>query len=73
MKLSEASKDCSLVVKSIDLDEQARNRLQVLGMIENTPVTILQRKGSGTIIISLRGSRFALGSGMAGCIEVDYA
>ena len=73
MKLNEAETNRSLTVKSMDLEEHALERLRVLGMIENTPIVILQKKGTGTMIINLRGTRFALGSEMTRRIEVDYA
>ncbi|MCF0259226.1 MAG: ferrous iron transport protein A [Erysipelotrichaceae bacterium] len=73
MKLNEATENRSLIVKSMDLEPHALERLKVLGMIDNTPVTVLQKKGTGTMIINLRGTRFALGSELSRNIEVEYA
>ncbi len=59
-------------VLAIDLDSARQHRLRALGMIPGTQVTVLQKKRSGTLVINLRGTRFALGSAMADQIGVEY-
>lgn len=39
-------------------------------MTKGTPVEVLNRKRSGTMIVRVRGTRFALGRGITGKIEV---
>ena len=72
MKLTDANQNERVIVQQIHLDPDSRKRLQALGMLVGTPVTILQKKKSGTMVINLRGTRFALGSVMGKGIEVAY-
>lgn len=58
-------------IVSLDLDSQVALRLQALGMILGTKVTVLQKKGKGTMIIDLRGTRFALGPTITEHIGVE--
>lgn len=48
-------------------------RLEALGMTKNTPVSVVNRKGRGILIIKLRGTRFALGYNITKNIEVRQA
>ena len=50
--------------------EAIGRRLEALGVNEKTPVAILNRKGSGSVIIKVRGTRLALGRKIAEGIEV---
>ncbi|MEY8308958.1 FeoA family protein [Erysipelotrichaceae bacterium 51-3] len=59
-------------VTRFDLDEATALRLQSLGMIIGTRITVLARKGKGTMIIDLRKTRFALGPSITDHIEVKY-
>ncbi len=58
-------------VRKLDLDEATALRLQSLGMIIGTRITVLARKGKGTMIIDLRKTRFALGPSITDHIEVE--
>ncbi len=49
-------------INDILLDKKVRHRLQILGMTRNTEIVLLNKKYSGTVIIKVRGTRFALGS-----------
>ena len=42
----------------------------VLGVNENTPLLVMNKKNSGTMIIKVRGTRLALGKRITGGIEV---
>lgn len=73
-------KDCRLAdlkngeqgqVIEMNLESDTRKRLQSLGMLVGTPVRVLHRKRSGTMVILLRGNRFALGSEMTKGIMVS--
>lgn len=59
------------VVKSIHLPFQMERRLEALGMTSQTPISVLNRKGKGILIIKLRGTRFALGYNITKNIEVE--
>lgn len=59
-------------VLSLQTDKATALRLQALGMLPGTIVSVLQKKGRGTMVIDLRGTRFALGSSIASHIEVEH-
>ncbi len=71
MKLSEGKTGKSYAVKEISLDLPVKRRLEILGMTMNTCVTIMNSKKSGTKIIKVRGTRFALGADFAEKIQVE--
>lgn len=73
MELSEARVDKGYIVKKIDLPFETERRLQALGMTQDAPVTVLNRKGKGILIIKLRGTRFALGYNITRNIQVEEA
>ena len=57
-------------VISMDLAFQTKRRLQALGMTLHTEIEILHKKHNGTLVINLRGTRFALGKDISKHIEV---
>ncbi len=70
MLLKDAKIGETYIVEQIHLPFQLERRLEALGMTNETPVSILNRKGKGILIIKLRGTRFALGYNIAKNIEV---
>ena len=48
-------------VQDIKLPVNIEKRLEALGMTRGTPVTVLNSKGHGILIVKIRGTRFALG------------
>ncbi|HIV85905.1 MAG TPA: ferrous iron transport protein A [Candidatus Monoglobus merdigallinarum] len=58
------------IVERIHLPFRTERRLEALGMTKETPVSVLNRKGKGILIIKLRGTRFALGYNITKNIEV---
>ncbi len=70
MLLKDAQIGHTYVVENIHLPFQLERRLEALGMTRETPVSILNRKGKGILIIRLRGTRFALGYNITRNIEV---
>ena len=73
MLLKDAVVGQTCVVEKINLPFQMTRRLEALGMTDNTPVSVLNRKGRGILIIRLRGTRFALGYNITKNIEVRLA
>lgn len=57
-------------VEKLNLPFQMERRLQALEMTGQTPLSVLNRKGRGILIIKLRGTRFALGYNITKSIEV---
>lgn len=70
MYLKDAQIGRTYVVQKISLPFQLERRLEALGMTSQTPVSVLNRKGKGILIIKLRGTRFALGYNITQNIEV---
>ena len=59
-----------LYEESVHVDEAINRRLEALGVNENTPLLVMNKKNSGTMIIKVRGTRLALGKRITGGIEV---
>ena len=57
-------------VKKIDLPDQVEHRLEAIGMTLEGRVSVLGSKDGGTLILKIRGARFALGRGITEKIEV---
>ena len=70
MYLKDAQIGRTYIVEKIGLPFQLERRLEALGMTNKTPVSVLNRKGKGILIIKLRGTRFALGYNITKNIEV---
>ena len=70
MLLKDAKIGQTCVVENISLPPQMERRLEALGMTKQTPLTILNRKGKGILIIKLRGTRMALGFNITKNIQV---
>lgn len=70
MKLSEGIPEKSYIVEEMLLPVSLEKRLEVLGMTKETPVKIINRKGHGILIISVRGTRLALGKNITKNITV---
>lgn len=70
MLLKDAQIGNTYVVEQITLPSQLERRLEALGMTKSTPVSVLNRKGKGILIIKLRGTRFALGYNITKNIKI---
>ena len=70
MTLDKGTVGHSYTVEKIDLPDQVEHRLEALGMTLGTKVSVLGRKDRGTLILKVRGTRFAIGRGITGRIEV---
>lgn len=71
MKLYEGQKGSTLQVVHMELPVQTERRLEVLGMLEGTRITVVNRKKKGAMIIKIRGTRFAMGQSITEHIEVE--
>lgn len=71
LKLYEGRKGAVYKVKDVMVEERLTRRLEALGVNEGTDITIVNKKGSGTLIIKVRGTRLALGKKIAAGIEVE--
>ena len=71
MKLYEGQKGSTLRVVHMELPVQTERRLEVLGMLEGTRITVVNRKKKGAMIIKIRGTRFAMGQSITERVEVE--
>ena len=71
MKLSEGVVGQEYFVKSIELELAVKRRLEILGMTHSARVLVLNSKKSGTKIIKVRGTRFALGAEFSKGIGIE--
>ena len=69
-RLNECEVGGRYVVAGVQVDESITRRLEALGGNEGTPVNILNKKGSGSVIIKVRGTRLALGRRLSEGITV---
>ena len=73
MKLHEGEIGKTYIVYSVMVDDTITRRLEALGVNEMTPVTLMNKKGSGTVIIKVRGTRLAFGRRISEGIEIREA
>lgn len=73
MKLNEGEIGKNYVVTGVLAEKKVARRLEALGVNQQTPVIILNKKGSGSLIIKVRGTRLALGRQIAEGIAVKEA
>ncbi len=59
------------MICEIRLEEEVKRRLENLGMTQYTKVLLLNKKASGTAVIKVRGTRFAIGKKFAAGIVVE--
>lgn len=70
MKLNEGVIGHTYIVESVVVDDTITRRLEALGVNELTPVTILNKKGSGSVILKIRGTRLAVGRRISDGIQI---
>ena len=73
MKLHEGEIGKTYIVYSVMVDDTITRRLEALGVNGMTPGTLMNKKGSGTVIIKVRGTRLALGRRISEGIEIREA
>ena len=69
MKLNEGIIGCTYRVESVAVNETITRRLEALGVNNMTPVTLLNKKGSGSVIFKVRGTRLAVGKRISDGID----
>ena len=70
MQLSNGKAGSTYEVVHADLPVQLEKRMEELGMTKGTHISILHLKKGGTMVITIRGTRFAIGKGISRNIEV---
>lgn len=69
--LSKSDIGKTYVVTAMDLPDRIQRRMEALGLTLGTPLTVLNSKGKGILIVKFRGTRFALGNRITEKIEVE--
>ena len=57
-------------ILDIKIDDKMKHRLEVMGLTNNTQIEILNRNVNGSLILKVRGTRFAISKKIAKGIEV---
>ena len=70
MTLYEGKIGKQYLVEGMETPEEVPRRLQALGLIEGTPLKLLNRKKKGALILYVRGTRLALGKDISSRILV---
>lgn len=70
MTLQEGNEGSRYLVKKMELPVGLERRLEALGLIEGSQVSVLRKKRRGAMVIKVRGTRFAVGYGISSRIEV---
>ena len=71
MKLNEGIIGRTYRVESVAVNETITRRLEALGVNNMTPVTLLNKTGSGSVIFKVRGTRLAVGKRISDGIEIS--
>ncbi len=71
MKLSEGLIGKSYAIREISLELPVKRRLEILGMTQGTVIAVVNSKRSGSKIIRVRGTRFAIGRDFVEKIQVE--
>lgn len=71
MKLNEGEIGRTYLVRNVTTDAAVTRRLEALGVNEMTPVTVLNKKGSGSVVFKVRGTRLAVGRRISDGITVE--
>ena len=70
MTLDLGIKGREYIVKNIELKRDINSRLEAIGMTKNSEITVFSNKNKGTVIIKIRGSRYAIGRGISKNITI---
>lgn len=59
------------VLVEINWGDKMKHKLQSMGLVPGTIISVVSSGSKGPIVIDVRGSRLALGRGIVSKIEVD--
>ena len=71
MTLQEGNPDSLYRVEKLELPVGLERRLEALGLIEGSSVSVLRKKRRGAMVIKVRGTRFAVGYGISSHIRIQ--
>lgn len=70
MTITEGHIGETYAVTDISMEGPVMRRLEALGINSGTKLRLMNRKRNGTVIIKVRGTRWAIGRDIAGGIQV---
>lgn len=73
MTLQEGAAGKRYIVEGLSLPVGLERRLEALGLIEGSKIDLLRKRKRGAMIITVRGTRFAVGLGISTHIFVREA
>ena len=71
MKLNQGEIAGTYQVIKVEVRKVLKRRLEVLGMTGGTVLEVMNKKSGGTMIVKIRGTRFALGKKITENVEVS--
>ncbi len=71
MTLQEGNPGSLYRVEKLELPVGLERRLEALGLIEGSSVSVLRKKRRGAMVIKVRGTRFAVGYGISSHIQIQ--
>ena len=71
MTLREGKINRTYIVEDVTLEDKLMVRLQALGMIPGTQVEIINQKSNDSLMIKVRGTRFAIGRQIADGVNIQ--
>ena len=71
MRLCEGIPNHTYLIKGINFENTVRLRLETIGVYKGSMVRIWKKKHSGTMIIKIYGTRWAIGKTLTLGIEVE--
>ena len=71
MTLQEGEPGTQYTVKGLELPIRLERRLEARGLMEDSVVTVLRKKKRGAMIVTVRGTRFAVGQDISAHISVS--
>ena len=58
------------IINEMRLPQKTEKRLEALGMTHGTKIQVIKTKDRGTMIVKVRGTRFAIGRDISANIDV---
>ena len=71
MTLHEGEPGTQYTVRGLQLPIRLERRLEALGLMEGSLITVLRKKKRGAMIVTVRGTRFAMGRDISEHISVS--
>ena len=71
MPLSMVQAGQRVILVTIDAGDNLRSRLAAMGMVPNTEILIVSNSRPGPFVVNVKGTRIAIGRGMAHKVIVE--